>query len=202
VFPLLQVTCPSSRATCSGACGDFVVITDEAIQKECLEGRQMVWVVDITTETKPFGVSNFTVAESSGNFCARGGRFGTHSSNENMTPLYYQRLMFFAHFNAGVRVLDVRNPLCAEGSRVLHPGDDGEHGRARNPGRQRAAAAVHRRSRERRAIQTNNVEVDERGYIYIVDRANTGMHILGTDRPGARDRGLEQGSEMSAKLLA
>ena len=28
------------------------------------------------------------------------------------------------------------------------------------------------------AIQTNNVEVDERGFIYIVDRANTGMHIL------------------------
>jgi len=29
-----------------------------------------------------------------------------------------------------------------------------------------------------KAIQTNNVEVDERGFIYIVDRANTGMHIL------------------------
>jgi len=28
------------------------------------------------------------------------------------------------------------------------------------------------------AIQTNNVEVDDRGYVYIVDRANTGMHIL------------------------
>jgi hypothetical protein len=28
------------------------------------------------------------------------------------------------------------------------------------------------------AIQTNNVEVDDRGYIYIVDRANTGMHVL------------------------
>jgi hypothetical protein len=27
------------------------------------------------------------------------------------------------------------------------------------------------------AIQTNNVE-DDRGYIYIVDRANTGLHIL------------------------
>jgi hypothetical protein len=26
--------------------------------------------------------------------------------------------------------------------------------------------------------RTNNVEVDDRGYIYIVDRANTGMHIL------------------------
>ena len=30
----------------------------------------------------------------------------------------------------------------------------------------------------KRAIQTNNVDVDDRGYIYIVDRANTGMHIL------------------------
>jgi hypothetical protein len=27
-------------------------------------------------------------------------------------------------------------------------------------------------------IQTNNVEVDERGFIYIADRANTGLHIL------------------------
>ncbi len=28
------------------------------------------------------------------------------------------------------------------------------------------------------AIQTNNLEVDNRGYIYIVDRADTGMHVL------------------------
>jgi len=28
------------------------------------------------------------------------------------------------------------------------------------------------------AIQTNNVDVDDRGYVIIVDRANTGMHIL------------------------
>ena len=28
------------------------------------------------------------------------------------------------------------------------------------------------------AIQTNNVEVDDRGLVYAVDRANTGMHIL------------------------
>ena len=27
-------------------------------------------------------------------------------------------------------------------------------------------------------IQTNNVEVDDRGYVYIVDRAGSGMHIL------------------------
>jgi hypothetical protein len=27
-------------------------------------------------------------------------------------------------------------------------------------------------------IQTNNVEVDDRGLIYLVDRANTGLHIV------------------------
>ena len=39
------------------------------------------------------------------------------------------------------------------------------------------------------AIQTNNVEVDDRGYIYAVDRANTGLHILaltGDARSAAR----------------
>jgi hypothetical protein len=29
-----------------------------------------------------------------------------------------------------------------------------------------------------RVIQTNNVATDDRGFIYIVDRANTGLHIL------------------------
>ena len=28
------------------------------------------------------------------------------------------------------------------------------------------------------AIQINNVEVDERGYIYAVDRANSGLYLL------------------------
>ena len=27
-------------------------------------------------------------------------------------------------------------------------------------------------------VQTNNVGVDDRGFIYIVDRAGTGLHIL------------------------
>jgi hypothetical protein len=70
----------------------------------------MVWFVDVTTEARPMVVSSWTVPEESGNFCTRGGRFGTHSSNENMTPIYYKRLMFFAHFNAGVRVVDIRDP--------------------------------------------------------------------------------------------
>ena len=41
-----------------------------------------------------------------------------------------------------------------------------------------AASSTGANERCKVAIQTNNVEVDDRGYIYIVDRANTGMHIL------------------------
>jgi hypothetical protein len=54
------------------------------------------------------------------------------------------------------------------GMLVAAPGQaytGGSRTRGRNPGR-------------KVAIQTNNIEVDDRGYVYIVDRANTGMHIL------------------------
>ena len=37
---------------------------------------------------------------------------------------------------------------------------------------------VDRQQRCKVAIQSNNIETDDRGYIYVVDRANTGLHIL------------------------
>ena len=49
------------------------------------------------------------------------------------------------------------------------------------------------------AIQTNNVDVDDRGFIIIVDRANTGMHLLeltgdarqAANFPGDEDREVD-----------
>jgi hypothetical protein len=149
---------------------DFVVITDEAIASECQEPRQMVWIVDITSEAKPMVVSSYTPAEESGDFCTRGGRFGTHSSNENMTPIYYKRLMFFAAFNAGVRAVDIRDPY--------HPQEVAHYIPAVTPRGDERCATVDGNKHCVKVIQTNNVEVDDRGYIYIVDRANNGMHIL------------------------
>jgi hypothetical protein len=176
-FPMLGHNIPEFEKNLLGKRRDFLVVTDEAIQKECLEGRQMVWFLDVTNEKKPFGVSSWTVPEKSGDFCTRGGRFGTHSSNENMTDVYMGRVMFFSHFNAGVRALDVRDPLAPKEIAYYIPAMTKDTvvlqtpaGQTKNPG---ATAAS-----DRKVIQTNNVEVDERGYIYIVDRANTGMHIL------------------------
>ena len=177
VFPLLGVEMPEFEKNKGGSPRDFVVITDEAIQKECLEFRQQVWIADITNEKYPFGVSTFTVPEKSGNFCARGGRFGSHSSNEAVTSIYHKRIMFFTWFSAGLRAVDIRDPY--------HPKEIGYYIPAmtkntvvlETPATQRGKVNATAAS-DRMAIQSNNVDVDDRGYIYVVDRANTGMHIL------------------------
>ena len=177
VFPMLGVEVAEFKKAKGGSPRDFVVITDESIQKECLEFRQMTFFVDVTTETKPFGVSTFTVPEASGDFCKRGGRFGSHSSNESFTPIYYKRIMFITSFNAGVRAIDVRDPYHPKEIAYYIPAMTQNTVVLATPATQAGKVAATEVS-NKRAIQTNNVEVDDRGYIYIVDRANTGMHIL------------------------
>jgi hypothetical protein len=169
-FPLLGLEVAEFAKNKNGKTRDFVMITPESLANECLETRQMVRVVDVTTESRPFGVATWTVPEASGNFCGRGGRFGTHSSNENFTSIYYMRVMFFAHFNAGVRAVDVRDPF--------HPREIGYYIPAVTDKTDKRCVGSGSEQRCKVAIQTNNVEVDDRGYIYIVDRANTGLHIL------------------------
>ena len=169
-FPVLHIRPPEFAHDRTGSMRDFVAITDEELANECGEAQQMVWFVDITTESRPFPVANFMVPDPGGNFCRRGGRFGTHASNENMTPIYYGKIMFFSHFNAGVRAVDIRDPF--------RPREIGYFIPAITNDTDPRCVSVDGRERCKTAIQTNNVEVDDRGYIYIVDRANTGMHIL------------------------
>ena len=149
---------------------DFIAVVGESTVNECFENRQVVRMVDVTTETKPLGVATWTVPEASGHFCERGGRFGAHSSNENMTPIYYNRVLFIAHFNAGVRAVDIRDPF--------NPKEIAYYVPAVTSRTDKRCIGTGASERCKVAIQTNNVEVDDRGYIYIVDRANTGLHIL------------------------
>ena len=131
----------------------------------------MVFLADITDETTPQVISNYRVRESEGQYCERGGRFGAHSSNENMTPIYYRKIVFIAYFNAGVRAVDIRDPFEPKEVGRFIPAETGNTD-------ERCVTLPGGGERCRTAVQTNNVEVDDRGYVYIVDRANTGMHIL------------------------
>ncbi len=149
---------------------DYVISVGETTGNECQENRQMMHIIDITSETHPFGVASWTVPEASRNFCDLGGRFGSHSVNENMTPFYHRRILFLTEFNAGVRAIDIRDPL--------NPKEIGHYIPAVTEKTQNRCVGQGAAQKCKIAIQTNNAEVDNRGYIYIVDRANTGMHIL------------------------
>jgi hypothetical protein len=149
---------------------NIVVVVDEELANECQEPRQFVWMVDVTDETKPVVISTFNVPESSGSFCSRGGRFGSHSSNENQPPMYYGKYVFVAWFNAGVRAIDISDPY--------HPREAGFYIPATTDKTDKRCIKTPSGESCKVAIQTNNLDVDDRGYIYAVDRANTGLHIL------------------------
>ena len=169
-FPMLGVDVPNLAKYGAASHRDYLVIVGETTDNECQAPEQMMHIFDITTESKIFGVSTWYVPESSGNFCSRGGRFGTHATNESMTPIYYKKIIFVAFFNAGLRAVDVRDPYNPKEIAYYIPAiTDKTDKRCVGTGADEKCKV---------AIQTNNVEVDDRGYIYIVDRANTGMHIL------------------------
>jgi len=133
---------------------DFVVVTNEALSDGCGGPRQKVWIIDVTDEARPTVAASWALDDRIGDYCARPGRIGAHSSHESFTPIYYRRVMFIAHFNAGVRALDIRDPYRPREIAYFVPAGGG------------------------RAVTTNNVELDDRGYVYIVDRHGLGMHIL------------------------
>jgi hypothetical protein len=169
-FPMLGMPITEFAHDKDGASRDIVMIVDEAILNECMEARQMVWFADVSIENRPMMVSNWTAPEMPGHFCQRGGRFGSHSSNESMASVYYKKMAFIAWFNGGVRALDIRNPF--------QPREVGYFIPAITTATDKRCVKVDGKDRCKVAIQTNNVETDERGMIYIVDRANTGLHIL------------------------
>ncbi len=185
VFPMLKMPIPEFADDKAGATRDFVMIVDESLVNECQEGetRQMVWFADITIETKPMVVSNYTVPEKSGNFCHRGGRVGSHSSNESMAPVFYKKVAFVTWFNAGVRAIDVRDPY--------RPKEIGYFIPAITEATDKRCLKVNGQDQCKVAIQSNNVETDDRGYVYVVDRANTGLSILELTPEGKKAAGLE-----------
>src|SRR5438477_12413701 len=121
-FPILKVPIADWAPNTKDSVRDFVFLVSEAIANECRESRHASFVVDITTETRPFSVATFQVPESKGGFCRRGGRFGPHSSSETFAPIFYRKLVFVAYFNGCVRAVDARDPYAPRQAASCIPG--------------------------------------------------------------------------------
>ena len=170
VFPVLGLAVSDYSVNTEGGVRDFLIVPSESTRNQCQESRDVVFIIDITFPENPVAVSSYQVRESEGNFCQRGGRFGPHAVNESTNPMFYKKIVFVSYFNAGVRAVDIRNPY--------QPVEAGYFIPATTKNTQPSCLNENEESRCRIAVQTNNVELDDRGYIYIVDRNNTGMHIL------------------------
>ena len=183
-FPILGISVPHWAPGVPGRTRDFALLVSESLRNECQEVRQLAFMVDVTTERTPFSVATFEVPDPTGDFCRRGGRFGPHSSNESFSPIYYGRLAFIAYFNAGVRAVDVRDPF--------HPTEAAFYIPSVTAKTDKRCIEVSGAPRCKTAIQTNNVDVDDRGFVYLADRADTGLHIVerrGRPAPSATSPG-------------
>jgi hypothetical protein len=156
----------------------YAFIVDEAgggaDMKPCTNGvRTGSYMLDITTETKPFPVSVWQVPV--GNFCEKGGRFGPHQSADTVNGninRFEDKIAWIAYFNAGVRVVDLSDPYNLKELGYYIPKTN--------------KSSYPIAKGQPIAIQMNDVDIDHRGLAYASDRVGTGLFIL--EYTGAKKR--------------
>ncbi len=164
---------------------DIVFVTSEATANYCAgQVRHLSFTVDATDEGRPQSIATYQVSAASGRFCDRGGRFGPHATNEEFGPPFYQKLVFTSQFNAGVRVTDIRDPYNPKEAAFFIPAVNANTDLRCGPFQGNPNKCV-------QVVQTNNVATDDRGFVYIVDRATSGMHVLKLTGAAARIAGLD-----------
>jgi hypothetical protein len=158
-FPPLRGPGASKRKTSSKP---ILVVSEEALAFDCREPRPLLYVFDASDESHPRLISTFKTADK--DFCERGMRFGPHQFAETKDgELIGGTLIYTAYFNAGLRIFDLSDPH--------NPKEVGHY-----------IPALPKTGPEGNnitgVIQTNDVDLDRRGLIYITDRAGAGLHIL------------------------
>jgi hypothetical protein len=138
----------------------LLIVSDECIKNDGADWPKLVWVVDAREETRPVPISTLPLPPYE-SFVKRGGRYGAHNLHENLpVPGSWrsQEIVVGTFFGGGVRAFDVGNPYQPQEVAYFVPG---------TPGNSPAGS-----------IQLNDVYVDDRGFVYTVDRFVGGLYIL------------------------
>ncbi|MBI4488220.1 MAG: hypothetical protein HY694_03985 [Deltaproteobacteria bacterium] len=135
----------------------LLIITDEEVHDNCKGPLKLIWIVDITDETRPLPLSTFPRPQ--GDYCQRGKRFGPHSVHKNWKGSKIDDQVIYAtYFNAGLRIVDISEPF--------RPEEIGYYVPAPPLGA------------KEQFVQTDDVYVDTEGYIYLSDRLHGGLWIV------------------------
>ena len=151
---------------------DLLAVTSEDTTNDCLgQPWKNAQLLDITNDLAIWPISSMTVGQFPGDFCAKGARFGTHELNREIYAPYYGKIMVVAMFNAGLQVFDIRDPY--------NPRRVAYFIQAPNRNTQASCGTYQGNTNYcRKAIFSDLGEVDDRGYIYNLDRAGSGMTVL------------------------
>ncbi len=146
------------------------MINDEAINEDGEESLNIAGIGDLRDEGNPRLILLFPQSLPSPetglkNFFVKGGRFGPHNQHHpNHQPCLQDRddIAHLTYFNAGLRIYDIRDARSPKEIACFIPSDP-EHRIGTKP--------------SRLVVQTEDVMVDRRGYIYISQK-NQGIYIL------------------------
>lgn len=130
---------------------DIVLMVDEEHDHVPGQPHGFLWIVDAADPSDMKPVSTFHVSERDSPYARAGGRFGAHQFAERSKGT----LVYAAWFAGGLRVIDIADPALPREVAFYIPEPF--------PGCS--------------SPQSNDVDVDERGYIYLLDR-DRGLEIL------------------------
>jgi len=132
----------------------IAVVVDE--EHDHLPGRlhAFLWVFDVTDLDNIHALSAFDVSERDSPWSREKGRFGAHQFREKIDGT----LVYATWFSGGLRVIDIADPFLPKEIAHFIPAPPNGFP----------------------SPQSNDVDVDEKGYIYLLDR-NLGLDILKLD---------------------
>lgn len=132
---------------------EVALVVDEEHEHRRGQPHAGLWVFDVGDLAHVRPIATFHVSELDSPWSRAGGRFGAHQFQEHMVGTR----VFLAWFAGGLRIVDIADPAQPEEIGYFIPEPVGGQS----------------------CPQTNDVDVDDRGLIYIVDR-QVGFDILET----------------------